>query len=165
MAYMYVNGTLCGAVPAVGNMGMPAMAARWFCIGGDASAGAASHGNNWEIVTARVYDRALTQKDVTALWYDINGISLSGGDKTSGIQYYDGNNFSALQQSVVGWGTPWQCGMADGEYPTFGTSGSGIDSAIQAPVANGSIYTINGIKVERTTKGLYIINGKTVMVK
>ena len=165
MAYMYVNGTLCGAVPAVGNMGMPAMAARWFCIGGDASAGAASHGNNWEIVTARVYDRALTQKDVTALWYDINGISLSGGDKTSGIQYYDGNNFSVLQQSVVGWGTPWQCGMADGEYPTFGTSGSGIDSAIQAPVANGSIYTINGIKVERTTKGLYIINGKTVMVK
>ena len=31
--------------------------------------------------------------------------------------------------------------------------------------ARGGIYTINGIRVQKTTKGLYIINGKKVMVK
>ena len=31
--------------------------------------------------------------------------------------------------------------------------------------ATTEIYTINGIRVQKTTKGLYIINGKKVMVK
>lgn len=41
------------------------------------------------------------------------------GDVLEGISYYDGANFAELQQTVVGWGYPWFCGMEEGEYPTF----------------------------------------------
>lgn len=41
------------------------------------------------------------------------------GDALTGISYYDGSNFAALQQTVVGWGSPWICDMADGSYPVF----------------------------------------------
>ncbi len=40
-------------------------------------------------------------------------------DQISGISYYNGSNFAALQQTVVGWGSPWTCDMADGSYPVF----------------------------------------------
>lgn len=41
------------------------------------------------------------------------------GDQISGVSYYNGSNFAALQQTVVGWGSPWTCDMADGSYPVF----------------------------------------------
>ena len=48
----------------------------------------------------------------------------------------------------------------------FQESGTGVTSAeAETDVKSTGIYTINGIRVEKTTKGLYIINGKKVMVK
>ena len=48
----------------------------------------------------------------------------------------------------------------------FQESGTGVTGAeAETDVKSTGIYTINGIRVEKTTKGLYIINGKKVMVK
>ena len=50
------------------------------------------------------------------------------------------------------------CKKLDEETPVEGIS------ATETRAKDG-IYTINGIRVQKTTKGLYIINGKKVMVK
>ncbi len=91
------------------------------------------------------------------------GPILENVDQAENISYYDGNNFAALQGVVVAWGAPWQCDMADGSYPTFDLT-TGIQGVTNT-AAKGKIYNINGIQVEKTTKGLYIIDGKKVMVK
>jgi pectin methylesterase-like acyl-CoA thioesterase len=43
------------------------------------------------------------------------------------------------------------------------TKTTGINAIEQAPVVNKSIYNLQGIRVEKATKGLYIINGKKVV--
>lgn len=43
--------------------------------------------------------------------------------------------------------------------------GVGINSVNAGTNQQDAIYTINGIRVQKTQKGLYIINGKTVLVK
>ena len=55
--------------------------------------------------------------------------------------------------------------MAEGSYPTFdGTLADGIQG-VESNAVKGKIFNINGIQVEKTTKGLYIIDGKKIMVK
>ena len=54
--------------------------------------------------------------------------------------------------------------MSEGTYPTFdGSLSDGINNI--ESIAKGKIFNINRIQVEKTTKGLYIIDGKKVMVK
>ena len=43
--------------------------------------------------------------------------------------------------------------------------GVGLDGVKAGNEQKDAIYTINGIRVQKTTKGVYIINGKTVLVK
>ncbi len=117
------------------------------------------------------------QKDITApsiyknivVWNNTDqnfGPLRQGVDQAEGISYFDGTNFAALQQVIVDWGKPWTCDMQEGSYPTFSGTDTGIQGVTSAqPNAKGTIYTINGIRVEKTTKGLYIIDGKKVMVK
>ena len=38
-------------------------------------------------------------------------------------------------------------------------------NAVNAEAANGTIYNLQGQKVEKAQKGLYIINGKKVVMK
>ena len=55
---------------------------------------------------------------------------------------------------------------ADQVKDLFKGTGTGIASTVDdTPVKATGIYTINGIRVQKTDKGLYIINGKKVMVK
>ena len=80
------------------------------------------------------------------------------------ILYSDGNNFAQLQQEVVAWDPEvWFCDMAEGSYPVLKAFTTGINRVMQS---NGSvIFTINGIRVEKTKQGIYIIDGKKILVK
>ncbi len=87
----------------------------------------------------------------------------------SGILYYDGTNFAALQGQVVAWDPAvWSCDMAEGSYPVLKAFTTGIGS-ISAPTLSGDIYTLTGVKVagerSKLQKGIYIINGKKTLVK
>ena len=70
-AYIYVNGELKNTVDAKGEFHFPAEAAQWFGIGCDASKKNGEQSGNWEIVTSRIYDRALNQEDVNLLWESV----------------------------------------------------------------------------------------------
>ena len=95
--------------------------------------------------------------------------STTANDKLSGILYYDGSNFHELQQSVVAWDSNlWTCTMEDGAYPVLLQTAIGIkpvtDEVVSGTASSG-IYTLTGVRVQKPAKGLYIINGRKVLVK
>ena len=63
---------------------------------------------------------ASTYKNIV-IWNgtDANFGSTADGDSQTGISHYDGTNFAALQETVVGWGRAWYCDMQEGSYPTL----------------------------------------------
>ncbi|MCR5435413.1 MAG: hypothetical protein K6F20_13630 [Bacteroidaceae bacterium] len=81
------------------------------------------------------------------------------------IEFYDGSNFSQLQQEVVAWDPEvWYCDMAEGSYPVLKPFSTGIASV--RPSLNSTIYDLQGRKLEKISqKGVYIIDGKTVLVR
>ena len=87
-------------------------------------------------------------------------------DVLTGISYYDGSNFADLQKTAVAWGKPWSCDMADGSYPVLDLI-TGINQIAVGSGTNSTedIYTITGMRVQKAQKGLYIINGKKILVK
>ena len=88
------------------------------------------------------------------------------GDVQSGILYYDGTNFASLQSQVVAWDPAvWSCDMAEGSYPVLKAFTTGVGS-ISAPALSGDIYDLSGRKLMTLPrKGVYIQNGKKVLVK
>ncbi|MDR3260448.1 MAG: LamG domain-containing protein, partial [Tannerella sp.] len=67
-AYIYIDGVLKGTADAAGTYTPAAATSRWICIGGDAGGMNAEGCFKGNLVIARVYDRALTATEVTALW-------------------------------------------------------------------------------------------------
>jgi len=67
-AYIYLDGALLGEADAAGNYVHPSAFARWICIGGDPGSNIAEGTFKGNIVIARIYDKALTATEVTALW-------------------------------------------------------------------------------------------------
>lgn len=161
--FCYINGANAAEGAAEGVLHFPDNAEhQWIGIGADAGV---QSGANFEIINARIYNEPISADMAKALYWKQNGRDFYTGDKVSNISFYDGSNFAALQQVVVDWGKPWQCDMAEGSYPTFdGTLADGIQG-VESNAVKGKIFNINGIQVEKTTKGLYIIDGKKVMVK
>ena len=51
----------------------------------------------------------------------------------------------------------------DAEGGTF--TETGVERIAEATTGRMGIYTITGLRVEKPTRGLYIINGKKVLVK
>ena len=97
--------------------------------------------------------------------------TTAAGDVVSGSLFYDGTNFAALQQAVVAWGAPWTCDMAEGSYPTFNKDQlTGIQQIAERPRADiymldGRLVKANAADVKSLPRGIYIINGKKVMVR
>lgn len=87
-------------------------------------------------------------------------------DRLNGISYYDGSNFAQLQQTVVSWDSNvWFCDMAEGSYPVL-AGFTGIGSVATQPDAVGAIYDLQGRHiVGKPVRGLYIINGRKMLVK
>ena len=161
--FCYINGVNAAEGAAEGVLHFPDNAThQWIGIGADAGV---QSGANFEIINARIYNEPISADMAKALYWKQNGRDFYTGDKVSNISFYDGSNFAALQQVVVDWGKPWQCDMAEGSYPTFdGTLADGIQG-VESNAVKGKIFNINGIQVEKTTKGIYIIDGKKIMVK
>ena len=67
---------------------------------------------------------ASTYKNVV-VWNNTNSNfgTTANADTKEGISYYDGTNFAALQETVVGWGREWYCDMKEGSYPTLIANG------------------------------------------
>ena len=82
------------------------------------------------------------------------------------IIYYDGSNFAAMQSEVVAWDPAvWSCDMAEGSYPVLKAFTTGVGS-ISAPALGGDIYDLSGRKLMiAPQKGIYILNGRKVLVK
>ena len=158
----YVNGINEATGSAEGVLHFPNAAEhQWIGIGADAGV---QSGANFEIINARIYNEPITADMAKALYWKQTGRDFYAGDKVNNISFYNGSNFADLQNVVVNWGSPWKCDMTEGTYPTFdGTLANGINNI--ESIAKGKIFNINGIQVEKTTKGLYIIDGKKVMVK
>lgn len=71
-ARVYINGQLKGTVDAAGDFKFASAGSVWFGIGCDADA--SNGGQAWagNIVLARVYDKVLSQSEITALWNKVS---------------------------------------------------------------------------------------------
>ena len=67
-AYIYVDGELKNTIDAPGDFRFAASGNNWFCVGGDPNGSSGHQSWNGDVVIARVYDKPLTQADVTNLW-------------------------------------------------------------------------------------------------
>ena len=110
---------------------------------------------------------AASTKDKLPVLVWIHGGGFITGDANSN----DGTNFADLQQYVVSWGDPWTCDMAEGSYPTFTKEKlTGIQQIAERPRADiymldGRLVKANAADVKSLPRGIYIINGKKVMVR
>lgn len=103
-----------------------------------------------------------------------NSEQIFGAGKTEdvmeGILYYDGTNFSDLQKAVVAWDPEvWSCTMEEGSYPVLkniiGTGIGSVNAGTDQLRTDGTIYNLSGQRVEKMQKGIYILNGRKVLVK
>ena len=100
-----------------------------------------------------------TEAEIEADFYEIGGsklyVSLSEEVKTPGEWQLNIEGVKKMD------GTPVELIFA---Y-TIKSTPTGI-TTVNADIANGTaVYNMNGQKVQKTQKGLYIVNGKKVMVK
>ena len=153
--YVYINGVLSNIVNVEGDyVQVSSELAQVLNIGCDATKGSTpNNAGNFEIVTMRMYDNPLTEEQVGIMWNSLAGIDNTAGDKMGNIHYYDGSNFAALQSTVVGWGAPWQCDMAEGSYPTFDMA-TAIEKITSDPVLKSDIVTVYA------TNGQVVYSGK-----
>ena len=109
--------------------------------------------------------------DVTTFIWDITAdATFASGFNTEGKTYLDGTG-----ASTWGWTTTFGLTLADPSVPAvfsyigYETEDSpvvtAISSASMKPATSGIIYNLQGQRVEKAAKGLYIIDGKKVMVK
>ena len=107
-----------------------------------------------------------------AVWnndYEYFG-NLARNDRRTNVKYYNGVNFSDLQQFVVSWDdTKWSA--KDDEYPVLVISydPDGIkeleDSNESKALENSKIYNLAGQRMNKLQKGINIVGGKKVFVK
>lgn len=83
--------------------------------------------------------------------------------------HFDGNNHADLQKTVVAFDPAvWACDDAPDAYPYLKIFGQSIVDGIQqvAPTTvPGTIFDLSGRKVSKAQKGLYIKDGRKVIVK
>ena len=112
---------------------------------------------------------ACTYKNIV-VWNNTVGNfgKTADGDKVSGVLNYDGTNFAELQKAVVAWDpTVWSCTMEEGAYPVLLQNLVGVQPVVNDGLKPGqqSVYTLTGVRVQKPEKGIYIVNGRKVMVK
>ena len=102
---------------------------------------------------------------------DANGGALTEENPVlneKGVAFVDLTKFKAahLNSIKTGWGSP--AGFIDKLLLVKGawdTTITGISQLNANRKLDGTIYNLNGQKMEKAQKGLYIINGKKVVVK
>ncbi|MBE6295610.1 MAG: hypothetical protein E7086_03770 [Bacteroidales bacterium] len=92
-------------------------------------------------------------------------------DGTLGVYYEENGVFGGYTMRFVRFSLDW---ASNGKYkftedapfyPIKSTNGTSIENITDTTVNDGAIYDLQGRKVENPSKGIYIINGKKVLVK
>ncbi len=92
-------------------------------------------------------------------------------DGTLGVYYEENGVFGGYTMRFVRFSLDW---ASNGKYkftddapfyPIKSTNGTSIEHITDTTVNDGAIYDLQGRKVENPSKGIYIINGKKVLVK
>ena len=90
-------------------------------------------------------------------------------DTAVGISAFDGTNHSELQQTVVAFDSSiWSCSMKADEYPIlsqFAEALTGIQSIGNGEMVDGKWYDLTGRRIQKPVRGLYIRDGKKMLVK
>lgn len=164
----YVNAQVTSTVEATG-----ALAARVtapFRVENFYAAGKITEGKGLVgTVSGKADEDVATYRNIV-VWNNTDNIfgAQADNDVLTGISYYDGTNFAELQKTVVGWDSKtWSCTMEEGAYPVLTGLADGIGAVATSPVKGTSdaIYNLNGQRVQRVQKGIYIIGGRKVLVK
>ena len=104
-----------------------------------------------------------------AVWNntDQNFGPARGNDDLIQILYYDGTNFADLQSQVVAWDPAvWFCDMEEGSYPVLKAFTTGIEEVQGSGFkVQGDIYDLQGRRVSKMAKGVYIVGGKKYLIK
>ena len=164
----YANIEMTSTVDATGVLAARVTAP--FTVTNFYGAGIVPEGKGLVGTTAGKADDAVASYTNVVVWNNTDKTfgALADNDVTNGISYYDGTNFAELQQTVVGWDSKrWSCTMEEGAYPVL----IGLADGINAVAGNGftsgntAIYNLNGQRVMKMQKGIYIQNGRKVLVK
>ncbi len=95
-----------------------------------------------------------------------------GYKSTNGVGFYSYSSATApagivyiLKSDVTGGGAPGFLDFFIDEDNTESGEATGIDAIEKAQKADGVYYNVNGQRVAQPTKGLYIVNGRKVVIK
>ncbi|MBR3941206.1 MAG: exo-alpha-sialidase, partial [Bacteroidaceae bacterium] len=92
-------------------------------------------------------------------------------DGTLGVYYEENGVFGGYTMRFVRFSLDW---ASNGKfkftddapfYPIKSTKGTSIENITDTTVNDGAIYDLQGRKVENPIKGIYIMNGKKIMIK
>jgi len=104
-------------------------------------------------------------------WTTYNFDGARSSDTASGLYDLNDTNHATLQQTVVNFDpTIWSCTMQEGEYPILSQFAEVLDGIGElkgegSRMKNEAIYDLSGRRVEKATKGIYITNGRVVVIK
>ncbi len=159
------NGGLIGSVRGALNM------QNCYAAGENTLGGGIVGGNQAASTPASTYNNIVVWNND----YENFGTTASA-DQKSNISYYNGENFSELQQTVVAWDpTIWS--FEGDNYPVLiGKSDmTALRSIAQPATGNITVYSMTGTKMkvaptmkealQGLTKGIYIVGGKKMLVK
>lgn len=103
-------------------------------------------------------------------WTSYAFAGARGTDNVGQLYNFDGTNHAALQQTVVGFDpTIWSCASAADAFPILSQFKEVLDGITS--IKNGqlttdnAIYDLSGRRISRPEKGIYIQNGRKMIVK
>ena len=139
-----------------------------------AGEGVLVHAKEGETATEEVNIIAPIEKDASnAFVGTLEGLTVD--DSNFGTVYFLGNGSNGLGFYKAANGGTLAAGKAYLSLPAaseaksysiaFGGDTTGINEVVAAAKADGAYYTLSGVRVENPTKGLYIQNGKKVIIK
>lgn len=139
-----------------------------------AGEGVLVHAKSGETATEKVNIIAPIEKDASnAFVGTLEGLIVD--DSNYGTVYFLGNGSKGLGFYKAANGGTLAAGKAYLSLPAtseaksysiaFGGDTTGINEVVATAKADGAYYTLSGVRVENPTKGLYIQNGKKVIIK
>ncbi len=120
-AKIYIDGELKGTANATGDFVFPG-GQKWFGIGADAGV-TGENAWNGDVVIARVYDQALTDKDVRNLYNDARAEYPQNTINTQDVQFMTGREVCAGAKYLI-----LGSGYQEGDYVLIESSGNSSGS-------------------------------------
>ena len=118
-------------------------------------------GSTSKLLTGQTPERSADESNGTshAPYYTALSKDITGAKATTGT--------FGVRLHVYGIASNKQIGLCDMliSGKIFSTSATGIREQVSDVTLGGSYYNLQGVRIERPTKGVYIHNGRKVVVK